>query len=90
MLEIERWVGEGVEHRVFRVPGFLSSRPNWVPPSRHPQASVAPPLWVQGGRHCRLLGKEWGTQFRRRDRHSGTHVHCTIIPTCIRGRVRQR
>ncbi len=35
-------------YRVYRVPGFLSSRPNWVPPP-HMQASVAPPLWVQGG-----------------------------------------
>ncbi len=31
-----------ISHRVYRVPGFLSSRPNWVPPT--PQASVAPPL----------------------------------------------
>jgi hypothetical protein len=31
------------------------------------------PLWVQGGRHARLRGRGWGrTQFRRRDRHSGT------------------
>ncbi len=25
------------------MPGFLSSRPNWVLPPPHPQASVAPP-----------------------------------------------
>ncbi len=32
------------------MPGFHSSRPNWVPPSPHSQGSVAPPpLWVQGG-----------------------------------------
>ncbi len=28
---------------VYRVPGFLSSRPNWLSPPSHPQASVAPP-----------------------------------------------
>jgi hypothetical protein len=33
----------------YRVPGFLSSRPNWVPPPPHPLGSVAPlPFWVQG------------------------------------------
>jgi hypothetical protein len=30
--------------RVYRVPGLLSSRPNWVPPPPHPQESVAPPF----------------------------------------------
>jgi hypothetical protein len=29
--------------RVYRVPGLLSSRPNWVPPPPHPQESVVPP-----------------------------------------------
>ncbi len=35
----------GILHRVYSVPGFLSSRPNWVPPppTPHPQASVSPP-----------------------------------------------
>ncbi len=33
------------EHRVYRVPGFLFSRPNWLPPPPHSWASVAlPPL----------------------------------------------
>ncbi len=38
-------------HRVhYRVPGFLSSRPNWVPQPPYPQGSVAlSSLWVQGG-----------------------------------------
>ncbi len=40
---------------VFRVPGFLHSRPDWVPPHPHPQESVAP-LWVQGGSHTRIRG----------------------------------
>jgi hypothetical protein len=43
-----------------RVPGFLSSHPNWVKPPPHPQESVAPHLWVQGGRHTRLREREWG------------------------------
>jgi hypothetical protein len=46
-------------HRAFKVPKFLSSRPNWVPPPPHPQARVAPPLWVQGG-DILLAGKGVG------------------------------
>ncbi len=30
------------------------------------------PLWVQGGRHTRFVGGGGGTQFRQRERHSGT------------------
>jgi hypothetical protein len=38
------------EHRVYREPGFLSSRPNGVPSLPHPPGSVAPPPFgVQGG-----------------------------------------
>jgi hypothetical protein len=37
-------------HRVFRMPGFLSSRPNWVPPNPPPaRECCSSPLWVQGG-----------------------------------------
>ncbi len=41
----------GRGHRVYRVPGLLSSRLNWLPPPPHPQASVALPLgsWEGGG-----------------------------------------
>jgi hypothetical protein len=48
---------EGLKHRVDKVPGFLSSRPNWVHPPPHPQSSVAPPPppWLGGG----------GTKFGR-------------------------
>ncbi len=46
-------------HRVNRMPGFLSSRPNRIPPPPHPQASIAPLLWVQGGRHTRLRRRGW-------------------------------
>ncbi len=37
------------QHRAYRVPGFLSSRPNWLPPPLHPQAGVAPPPGSRGG-----------------------------------------
>jgi hypothetical protein len=41
----DRW-----RHKVYRVPGFLFSRRNWVPPPPHPLASVAPPpLGPRGG-----------------------------------------
>jgi hypothetical protein len=42
------------ERRVDRVPGFLSSRQNWVPPPPHLQASVVPPPpppFGSGGTH---------------------------------------
>ncbi len=39
----------GYDHRVYSVPGFLYSRPNWVRPPPHPQASVAPPPLVPEG-----------------------------------------
>ncbi len=40
-----------LEHRVDRVLGFFSSRPNWDPQPPHPQASVPPPiLWFPEGR----------------------------------------
>ncbi len=60
---------------VYRMPGFLYSRPNWVPPS--PTRSVAPPPFgSKVGRHTLLGGRSGGTQFRRRDRQSGTL--CTL------------
>ena len=46
-------------HRVDRVPGFLSSRPNWVCPPRHPQASVAPPTHLVP-EHTLACGKGGG------------------------------
>jgi hypothetical protein len=45
------------QHRVHKVPGFLSSRQNWIP---HPLESVVPSLWVQGGRHTHLKGEGVG------------------------------
>jgi hypothetical protein len=49
-------------HRVDRVPGFLSSRPNWIRPPPHPQAGVAP-LWIRGGL-TRLREKGWADLIR--------------------------
>jgi hypothetical protein len=48
-----------LSHTEERVPGFLSSRLNWVPPLPHPQgivARLAPPLFVSKGRHTRWWG----------------------------------
>jgi hypothetical protein len=49
-------------HRVYRVPGFLPSRPNWSPPPSHASECCSPPLWVQEGRHTgtRLRGRGGG------------------------------
>jgi hypothetical protein len=57
-------------HRVYRVPGFLFSRPNWVPSSPLSECvSPHPPLGSWGGvTHACGVGSG-GTQFRRRDRH---------------------
>jgi hypothetical protein len=42
--ESERfWPWFTAAHRLYRVPGFLSTRPNWVPPPPHRLASVDPP-----------------------------------------------
>ncbi len=57
-------------HRIKRVPGFLSICLNWAP---HPQASVAPPPFgSKRGDTLACGGGGGGTQFHRRDRHSGT------------------
>jgi hypothetical protein len=56
-----RFVSLSVNHRVFRVLGFLSSRQNAPPP----------PLVPGGGGHIRLREKGRGGQFGRRDRHFG-------------------
>ncbi len=61
-------------HRVYSLPGFLFSRPNWLHLPPHPQASVASPFHV-GPRGGATLACGWGckgTQFRRWGRNSGT------------------
>ncbi len=45
---------ERLGHRVNRVPGFLSSRPNWVPPPLTRKEVLLLPLWVR--RRDRHLG----------------------------------
>ncbi len=66
-----RWVGgvgEGGEvkekrgHRVYRVPGFLTSRPNGDLHSLTHKRVLFRPLWVPGGRHS-IVGGGGGTQF---------------------------
>jgi hypothetical protein len=58
------------------VPGFLFSRPNWVPPPPRKCRSSPPPLVPKAGESrgdTLACGREFGgTQFWRRDRHSGT------------------
>jgi len=44
-------------HRVGSVPGFLSSRPNWVRPPPHPKANVVGLLWFRGGGAHSLAGE---------------------------------
>jgi len=60
-------------HRVYRVPGFLSSRPNWV---LHPLTCkgelLLPRLSSKGETHSLAGEGGGGTKFRRRDKHSGT------------------
>ncbi len=59
-------------HRVDRVPGFLSSRPNWLPPPPQPQASVASRPLVPGrGGHTRLREKGVEEPVQTKG-HSGT------------------
>ncbi len=66
--ELSQWPLKRVTHRVYGVPGFLSSRPNWLPPPHHQQASVAYPFGSKGGRHTRLRERgRGGGQIGRRD-----------------------
>ncbi len=58
---------------IYRIPAFLPLRRNWDPPPPPTPASVSPP-WVPGRNPHSLAG--WETQFRRRDRNSGTL--CTL------------
>jgi hypothetical protein len=62
--------GLQASHRVDRVPGFLSSRPNWVRLPPHLQASVVPPLVPGGGGvHTRL--RERGVRGPNSDEGTG-------------------
>jgi hypothetical protein len=50
----------------------LSVKSESGPPTPSPQANVATPLWVRGGDTLACEGGGGRTQFRGRDRHSGT------------------
>ncbi len=51
--------GDETNHWVDRVPGFLSSRPNWLSSTPHPQAIVSPaPCGSKGG--DTLACERWG------------------------------
>jgi len=68
-------VWDMILHRVYRVPGFRSIRPNWLlRPLTHKQVlSPPPPLWFQGGGDTLSRGRGGGgSLFGRRDRSSGT------------------
>ncbi len=64
------------QHKVDRMLGFFSSRPNWDPPLPHTQASVfpPPPLWLRrkGTLACGRGGGGVPTPIRTRGRHFGT------------------
>jgi hypothetical protein len=47
------------QHRAYRVPGFLSCRPNWFPRPFN-RKRVLLPLWFRGGGHTRLRERGWG------------------------------
>jgi hypothetical protein len=67
------WKVVGVDHRLYRVPGLPSSRPNWIPPLPHRNRVLLSPFGSKGGDTLAYGGVGVGrTQFRRRDRHSGT------------------
>ncbi len=62
-LEVRRAEGHQVIYSlsvIHRVPGFLFSRPNWVPPTSSPARDCCSSLlWNQRGRNTRLRGREW-------------------------------
>ncbi len=50
----------------------------WIGPP-HPQASVAPPLWVQEGRHTWVRGRGWGDPIPTKGQTLWYSMY-TIIP----------
>ncbi len=57
------------------MPGFLFSVRIGSPTPSSARECCSSPLWVQRGRHTSLRARECGTQFRRKDRHSGLYVY---------------
>ncbi len=69
-----------MDHRVDRVLGFFSSRPNWFghPPPPHPQVSVSPPLWFRGKDRLACGRGSVGSQIGWGDRHYGNLGLCIL------------
>jgi hypothetical protein len=70
-------------HRVDRVLGFFSSRPDWNPFTPLTRRRVCPPLWFRGkGKHTRLREREWGSP--NSDEGTDTlwysRYNCTLCP----------
>jgi hypothetical protein len=67
-----------MDHRVDRVLGFFSSRPNWFghPPPPHPQVSVSP-LFGSGGGTDSLAGE--GVWAHKSDEGTDTMVILVYI-----------
>ncbi len=59
-----------VEHRVDRVLGFFSSRPNWKPPTPSPAGECAPPPRFREEDTLACGKGDRGSQFGRGDRHT--------------------
>ncbi len=59
---------ETLEHRAYRMPGFLSSRPNWLPTAHSPASECCPPFGSNGEGDTLACGRGV-SQFGRRDRH---------------------
>jgi hypothetical protein len=71
----KRQKGQWRNYSAHRIPVRLSLRRNWVPPPSLPQDMCLPPPRTQvggGGGETLACGGGGGTQFRRRDRSSGT------------------
>jgi hypothetical protein len=54
-------------HRVDRVPGFFSSRPNWDPCTPSPSGECVLPFGSERGGHTRLRERGWGVPIRTRE-----------------------
>ncbi len=63
-----------------RVP--LAGHLNCLPTPPLPHASVSPQKSKLGGDTLSLVGREWGSQLRRRDRHLWYSVLCSIPIPC--------
>ena len=59
----------------------------WIGPP-HPQASVAPPLWVQEGRHTRLRGRAWGDPIPTKGQTLWYSMYTINFYMCLFGDIR--